>query len=252
MKKSILKIFVYLLLLNGCSSITVPNNFVYKEIKTDTFTLASWQKITQTNGVYKIYIEGDGYAFDRYGRPTQNPTPKGNFVRKLAFGDRNDNVIYLARPCQYIISPICSQRHWTTARFAPEVINATFEAIRQIAGNSPIVLVGFSGGAQVGGLVASAKQGLNIKKIITIAGNLDHEAWVKYHDLLPLNESLNLADYYDNFMKIPQIHYVGKNDKVIPPHLVQNFIKNKASVIVAAGANHNDGWNSVVDDIIKE
>lgn len=252
MKKSILKIFIYLLLLNGCSSITVPNNFVYKEIKTDTFTLASWQKITQTNGVYKIYIEGDGYAFDRYGRPTQNPTPKGTFVRKLAFGDKNDNVIYLARPCQYVTSPICSQRHWTTARFAPEVINATFEAIRQIAGNSPIVLVGFSGGAQVGGLVTSAKQGLNVKKIITIAGNLDHEAWVKYHDLLPLNESLNLADYYDNFMEIPQIHYVGKNDKVIPPHLVQNFIKNKASVIVVAGANHNNGWNSVVDDIIKE
>ena len=251
MTKNILKILSILLLLNGCSSIIIPPEFEYKEIKTDTFDLASWQKITNPNAEYKIYIEGDGYAYNKYGRPSNDPTPRGTLLRELAFDDKNANVVYLARPCQYIKSDICSQRHWTTARFAPEVINAEYQAVKQIAGDNDIILVGFSGGAQVAGLIASAKQGLKIKKIITIAGNLDHQAWVKYHDLSPLNESLNLADYYDIFINIPQIHYVGEKDEIIPPSLVKQFIKNNAPVIIVPNATHNNGWSIVFDEIKK-
>ena len=252
MKISVLKIFAILLLLNGCSSITIPPEFVYKEIKTDTFNLASWQKITNPKAKYKVYVEGDGYAYNKYGRPTQDPTPRGTLVRELAFNDKNDNVIYLARPCQYIKSPICSQRHWTTARFAPEIINAEYQAIKEIVGNNDVVLIGFSGGGQIAGLISSAKQGLNVKKIITIAGNLDHQSWIEHHNLTPLNESLNLVDYYDNFIKIPQIHYVGEKDKVIPPIMIKQFIKNNAPVIVVQNATHNNGWDSIIDDITKE
>lgn len=249
MIKNILKIFSILLILNGCSAITVPPEFIYKEIKTDTFNLASWQKITDHKGIYKVYIEGDGYAFDRHGYPTNDPTPKGTLVREIAFGDKNSNVIYIARPCQFVKSSICSQRHWTTARFAPEVVSSEYQAIKDIVGNSPVVLVGFSGGAQVAGLIATAKHGLNVKKIITIAGNLDHHNWTNYHNLLPLSESLNLADYYFNFIKIPQLHYVGGNDDVILPHMVEEFIKGNANIIVVPEANHNNKWNKVVDEI---
>ena len=89
------QIFILLsLILCGCSSITVPDSFTYKEIETKDFKLASWQKISNPQGVYKIYIEGDGYAFNAYGKPTQNPTPKGTLVRELAFGD--DNAVKLS------------------------------------------------------------------------------------------------------------------------------------------------------------
>ena len=141
--KILMKIFAVLLLLTNCSSITVPSDFVYKEVETRNFTIATWQKITNPQGVYKIYIEGDGYAFNAHGKATQDPTPKGVLVRELAFGDNSPNVIYLSRPCQYVKSPICSKRHWTTARFAPEVINAEYEAIKQIAGANQVILVGF-------------------------------------------------------------------------------------------------------------
>lgn len=122
------------LLSAGCSGIKVPDDFAYKEIETRDFKLASWQKISEPDGVYKFYIEGDGHAFDSRGRPTADPTPQGTMLRELAFGDPSPNVIYLARPCQYIMSPICAKRHWTTARFAPEVINAEYDAVRQTAG----------------------------------------------------------------------------------------------------------------------
>ncbi len=251
MVKKILQI-ISVLTLMGCAGITPPRSFVYKEIKTKNFDIVSWQKITNPNAVYKIYIEGDGYAFNAYGRPTQDPTPRSTFVRQLAFSDNQANVIYLARPCQYINTKICSQRHWTTARFAPEVINAEYEAIRQIAGTHPVILIGFSGGAQIAGLVSSAKQGLNVKKIITIAGNLDHLAWTQYHNLPPLNESMNLADYRHQLAELPQIHYVGTKDKVIPPVFTEQFVGNEDLIIKVKNASHNSGWEEIYQKIWRE
>lgn len=247
-----IKVLITLLFLAGCSTITAPANFVYKEIETRDFTIATWQKITNSHAVYKIYIEGDGYAFNAHGKATQDPTPHGTLVRELAFGDNSPNVIYLARPCQYVKSPICSQRHWTTARFASEIINAEYEAIKNIAGNNPVILVGFSGGAQVAGLVAIAKPELNIKKIITIAGNLDHLAWTQYHNLPPLNESMNLESYRKQFAKIPQIHYVGSDDEVMPPVLVREFVGKGDLIIEVSGARHNEGWGKIYNKIRSE
>lgn len=243
------KAIVLILLLTGCAAVKVPPEFVYREIQTRDFTLATWQKITDPDGVYKIYIEGDGHAFNARGRATNDPTPRGTLVRELAFGDPSPNVVYLSRPCQYVKSEICSKRHWTTARFAPEIINAEYDAVRQIAGNSPIILIGFSGGAQAAGLIAAAKPGLNVEEIITVAGNLDHLAWTQYQKVPPLNESLNLESYRKQFAKIPQTHYVGGNDKVIPPFLVKEFVGSGKRVIKVPNATHNSGWESIYPQI---
>lgn len=247
-----LKALIILFFVAGCTAIKAPTDFVYKEIPTRDFTLASWQKITEPSGTYKIYIEGDGYAFNAHGRATQDPTPKGILMRELAFGDDSPNVVYLARPCQYIKSPICSKRHWTTARFAPEVINAEYAAVKQIVGDNPVILIGFSGGAQVAGLIASAKPGLNVKKVITIAGNLDHLAWTQYLNLPPLNESMNLKSYHKQFARIPQIHYVGSNDEVVPPLLVRDFVGKDTRVFEVRGATHNSGWEEIYSQIRNE
>lgn len=242
------------IIISGCTTARPlpPTDFHYKEISTRDFTLASWQKITQPNGVYKFYIEGDGHAFNRNGRPSKDPTPQQHLMQKIAFGDSSPNVIYLARPCQYIKSPICSQRHWTTARFAPEVINSEYQAIHEIAGNHSLILIGFSGGAQIAGLVSTAKPGLNVKKLITIGGNLDHLTWTQHHHLPPLNESLNLEGYRSQYLKIPQTHYVGMQDKVIPPALVRHFIGSKSEVVEVSKASHNQGWEDIYNDIWNE
>lgn len=240
----------FLFLIAGCSSIVIPNAFEYKEIATDTFRLASWQKISNNSGAVKIYIEGDGASFDAYGSATKDPTPKGKMIRELAFGDYSPNVIYLARPCQFIMSDICSVRHWTTARFSYEVIDATYQAIKQIVGSRDVILVGFSGGAQVAGLVAVLKKDLNVKKIISVAGNLDHLAWTQYHDLPSLNESLNLADYKNDFFRIQQKHYAGNNDDVISAELIAKFIEHsKVDFEVVEGATHSNGWDAIYDSI---
>lgn len=246
-------IVLFFVFLAGCSSISIPKDFMYKEINTDIFTLASWQKISNNNEPIKIYIEGDGASFDAYGRPTKDPTPKGRMIRELAFGDKSSNVVYLARPCQYIMSDVCSVRHWTTARFAPEVISSLHQAIKQIVGKRDVVLIGFSGGAQVAGLVASIKKDLKIRKIITIAGNLDHLSWTRYHNLPSLNESINLADYKNEYFKTPQKHFVGNNDRVIPPSLIYEFVEgNNIDIEIVEDASHSKGWESVYYKIWSE
>lgn len=242
---------VLLFLIIGCSSLEVPSAYQFRIVKTRNFELASWQKLSNPTLPVKIYIEGDGYAFNAHGLPSRDPTPKGTMMRELAFGDPSPNVVYLARPCQYVKSEICSQRHWTTARFAPEILNAEYEAVKQIAGKQEIILIGFSGGAQIAGFLAAAKPGLNIKKVITIAGNLDHLAWTQFHHLPPLNESLNLESYRWQFADVPQIHYAGSEDKIMPPVLIRNFVGGTAPVIIVDGAEHNQGFDSIYPDIWK-
>ena len=105
-------------------------------------------------------------------------------------------------------------------------------------------MIGYSGGAQIAGLLSVTKD-LNIQKVITIAGNLDHKAWTEYHHLPPLSESLNLADYKAKFSKIPQIHYVGEKDKVIPPILIKDFVTNPNLIRIISDASHGDGWDSL-------
>lgn len=247
------KIFTFCLfsILTGCQSIQAPKEFVYKEIITSQFKLASWQKISNPDDAYRIYIEGDGYAFNAHGHPSKNPTPHGELVRELSFNDSAPNVIYLARPCQYVKDEACSAEYWTTKRFAQAVIQAEYEAIKKTVNNQPITLIGFSGGAQVAGLTAIKYPDLKIKKIVTIAGNLDHKAWTDYHHLPALEGPLNLADYKEQFALIPQIHYVGTDDKIIPPSLTQNFaLKDK--IILVKNATHNSGWEDTYSLIYKQ
>lgn len=236
---------VCLLGLSACQSITPPPAFHYQETQTRTFKLASWQKITDPTQSYKIYIEGDGYAFNRHGRPSQNPTPKGDLMRQIAFNDPSPNVIYLARPCQYVRDDFCTSRHWTTARFAPEVINAMHEEIQTLAPDKELILIGYSGGAQVAGLLAAIKPDLTVKQVITVAGNLNHTEWTREKGLMPLSESLDLESYRAVYAQLPQTHYVGEKDRVIFPHLTRDFVQNPATVQVVPDATHWDGFESI-------
>lgn len=221
--KHFLWIFIGLFLA-GCQTAHVPADFTYEEIQTSHFKLAVWQKITDATAPYKIYIEGDGHAFNRRGMPTANPTPRTDFWRRAAFKDPSPNVIYLARPCQFVTDDTCTQTDWTTGRFSKQASDSTYEAIYKTAGTRPVILIGFSGGAQIAGLTAVLHPNLSVKKIITVAGNLDHRTWTRQKNLLPLSHSLDLNDYRDAFLKFPQIHYVGEKDKIIPPAITQNFI----------------------------
>lgn len=233
MKK--LLIFV---LLSGCAGAhwVAPDDFQYMPIKTEYYEIATWQKINNPkNNHIHIYIEGDGRAFDAYGQPTDNPTPHGTLVRDLAAQDNFDNVVYVARPCQFIMDKNCSASDWTYGRFSQKIIDAESRAIKQIAKNKKITIIGYSGGAMVSGLIIKQNPKLKFEKWITIAGVLNHKKWTEYFGDKPLNESIDM----ETLPNIAQIHFVGGRDKVVPYDLAKTWADEK-DISLILNASHND------------
>ena len=236
----------------ACTTLQIPDDFVYQEVETPDFDIVVWQKVSNPLLPYKVYIEGDGYSFNSAGQPTSNPTPRGTLVRNMAFGDNSANVVYMARACQFVLHKKCAQKYWTTARFAPEIIAAEANALEQIVQNRPVILVGFSGGAQVAGLIAVTHPEIKVQKIITIAGNLNHPEWTQHHQVPPLSDSMDLNDYADKFAAFPQIHYVGEKDEIMPPFLNRDFVADKQTVREVKGATHTSGWEKIIPEIHNE
>lgn len=232
--------FCFLFLLIGaCANFSYPPEFQSRAIETPDFLIQTWVRETDISSPFIIYIEGDGRAFNSSNIPTNNPTPRGYFVRNMAIRDVRPNVAYVARPCQFLSGKKCEQKYWTSARFSPPVIDSMAYAVRDIVETRPVVLVGFSGGAMVAGLIAVRHPEINVRELITYGGNLNHVAWTDYHNLSPLLGSLNLADFRDAYMRYPSTHYVGENDTVIPPQLVLDFIDGQHDVIIIPNVGHD-------------
>jgi pimeloyl-ACP methyl ester carboxylesterase len=214
----------------------------------------------QVNPVLVIYIEGDGRAWKTASLPSDNPTPTNPLALRLAIQDQRPAVAYLARPCQFVALPSrgCSEKLWTSARFSPAVIETMNEAIEKLKhqyGASQLVLIGYSGGGAVATLVAAKRS--DIKTIITVAGNLDTDAWVRLYGLEPLSESVNPASVARSIRNIPQIHYVGGKDDVIPKAISQSFLQkmgrpNQAKVIELSNYGHVCCWTEHWTELLKD
>ena len=73
-----------------------------------------------------------------------------------------------AWPCQFIKSDTCSVQDWTVGRFSEEIVEDTAFAIKQIVQEKEIILIGYSGGALLSGLIISRHPEMKINKWISI------------------------------------------------------------------------------------
>lgn len=233
MKRTILFLFLFLC---GCAPAWhAPSDFISAPINAGKYTIATFQRISDNTSPIHIYIEGDGNSFDAHGRPTSDPTPRGMLMRDLAMRDPSPNVVYIARPCQYIMSNTCTQSDWTIGRFSSDVIDSVATAVKDISANRPVVLIGYSGGAMITGLVIKKNPDIDVREWITIAGVLNHSEWTGYFGDRPLSESLNL----DELPRISQRHYIARGDRVVPNKLSQKWLAGQGIHIVD-GATHNN------------
>lgn len=197
-------------------------------IRTPQFDL---QAITNNepavSGVLNVYIEGDGYAWVDGQFPSDDPTPHTPQGLQLAMAQPGGAVAYLGRPCQYIgagADTRCHKKVWTDARFSAAVVSASNAAIDQLKAQQKarlVRLVGYSGGAAVALLVAAQRN--DITQIITVAGNLDPQAWAKEMKLQPLTGSLDTRTTIKETSRIPQVDFVGDKDRVVPAALTEKF-----------------------------
>ena len=219
------------------------------------FSLQGYKRINAPESKEAVvYIEGDGQAYRTYSRPSVNPTPTDPVGLRLAAQDTSTaNVIYLARPCHYTPQwnqPGCPTRFWTRARFAPVVIKSYMAALDRLKTRHDIGkfhLIGYSGGGGVAALLAARRD--DIASLRTIAGNLDHTRLNAYHDVTPMPDSLNPADETGKLDDVPQIHYSGADDDIVPPMIAKGFIAKLPQTacarhrIIDSATHHN--WAEV-------
>lgn len=232
-----MKFVFFALFLGACAVTWTPNaEFAFVPVAAGGYDIATYQKTGDTNSPIHIYIEGDGHAFDVYGMPTDDPTPRGTMMRDLAMRDSAANVAYIARPCQFIMSQSCNESDWTDGRFSEKIIDAMSSVVRRVAGARPIVLVGYSGGAMVSGLIIARNPKLKVQEWVTIGGVLNHHAWTEYFGDAPLTKSLDLE-------KMPNVssrHFVGTRDRVVPMELTRHAVGGAGRIIEIPGAGHAD------------
>ena len=249
-----MKKYLALLLCLLCVGCSAPNplsqsDFRFQVNPAMPYMVASWHKITKTGAPLKVYIEGEGTTLAT--GTENNPTPQTLFLREMAAEDSSPNVVYLSRPCQYITPPNCTAKDWTGNRFSVAVINSMDTVVQSLmrkAGTNQVILIGYLDGATVAGLLATTHP-TQVKKLITVAGVLDHEAWTTYQQKEPLSGSLNLKDYKNTLKQISQHHYVGEKDTLVPPHLTQQFIDDENQITVVKGATHQKGFSRIYPEI---
>ena len=198
-----------------------------------------------------VYIEGDGLAWISRTRLSDDPTPRQPLALELATRDPGPAVLYLARPCQYTNPAAgrpCPPAYWSSHRFAPEVIAAVGRALdeaRRRTGASRLVLVGYSGGGAVAALTAAGRE--DVVALATVAAPLDHAAWTRHHRVDPLTGSLNPADSATRLSALPQIHFAGARDEIVPPAVIAAFLSREGPdasrrLYTSAEADHHCCW----------
>ncbi|WP_122847703.1 alpha/beta hydrolase [Pseudomonas viridiflava] len=201
-------------------------------------------------GRLRVYLEGDGHAWASATQPSLDPSPRKLLVLRLAIDDPTPNA-YLARPCQFVTSPGCRTALWTDRRFSQEVVTSLSQGLdflKERYGNPSFELIGYSGGAALALLLAAQRD--DVTQVQTLAGNLSPRLWAHTQHLTPLAGSLDPLDYPRRLAGIPQRHFSGTLDEVVPTALAQAYRERLRSgvcnrVVVVEGVSHEAGWDRV-------
>lgn len=205
------------------------------------------------DGLLTILIEGDGFAYVRRDRASADPTPLSQTVIDFLPGDGRPNAAYLARPCQFaqVMDAACDVSVWTLARYSERVIDTMDEAVTLLKASahaSKLRLVGYSGGGVVAALLAARRS--DIASLVTVAAPLDTDAFVAVHSVSPMDGSLNPRDYAGALARVPQTHFVGEQDKVVPRQILESYLaalpdRACADIVTVPGASHGSGWSAI-------
>ena len=207
-----------------------PAFMIKRTIPADPFLLTVYERMHQRHAPANVYIEGDGMNWLSPSTKSLDPTPTNPVALHLAAHDKAKNVVWMARPCQYTKlldeGKACDNDYWTGARYAPEVITSMNNALNEIKRRYNITefnLIGFSGGGAVAAILAATRD--DITSLRTVAGNLDHEMHSQYHNVTPLYGSLNAIDYAHDLADMPQHHFIGGQDEIVPPAILHSYLQ---------------------------
>lgn len=252
MKNFLLPLFLLLL---GCASpkpqesLNKASTHLQKSvIKGEKFDILAVQSdLGQCRGERLfVYIEGDGAAWKSRSVVSSDPTPQKPTALLLLNSVNKKCSLYLARPCQYT-GQKCDKKEFTSNRYSLTVLqnyDNILNSYKQKHSIKEFVLVGYSGGGAVAALLAGMRE--DVFAIVTVASNLDTDAWTSYHNISALHGSLNPAHFAYKLENIPQYHLVGSRDTIVPQVVFESYksrFKNQKNIHLFVYDNgHYDGW----------
>ncbi|USE33796.1 alpha/beta fold hydrolase [Endozoicomonas sp. SCSIO W0465] len=211
------------------------------------YPVYTWYPATPSGHRLRIYIEGDGRGWLRSGRASYDPTPLNRLVHHLMMHDLSPDIAYVSQPCQYKMGAACNRNVWTFGRYSQKVVdsmNAVVSDIKAKGGYKTLELVGYSGGGTVALLMAATRD--DVISVRTIAGNLAPHFTNQLHTASAMPLALNPSDFRAKLMSVPQIHFVGTNDSVIPEtvsrHYANTIADTSCVTISSIEADHQKGW----------
>ncbi len=208
---------------------------------------------TQDHPVLHVYLEGDGAPWIQHRWVAADPTPRRPMMLDLMSLDPYPSV-YLGRPCYNGLAhrPPCQPGMWTEGRYSPAVIDAMAGVLGELlgmTGQRRVMLFGYSGGGALAMLLAERFP--QTVAVVTIAGNLDTEAWTRHHGYSPLRTSLNPARRPP--LAIRQLHLAGGDDRVVPPALLSSVLDRPGVQLrVIEGYDHRCCWRRIWPQILAE
>jgi hypothetical protein len=252
------------MLLSGCAGqknfeqLAKEHKLVKQTINTGRFNhlLISTNTESTSDKMLHVYIEGDGTPWLRKDAIAADPTPKNPLALKLMLQDPAPS-IYLGRPCYFGLmnSPNCVPPIWTHRRYSKEVVDsmqAALEKYLQSNAYQQLTFIGYSGGGVVAMLLAQRFSQTN--RLVTIAANLDIDAWTQHHSFSALSGSINPAKQPPLSWSIQQIHYAGKRDANVPVAII-NYVSSRQTnsrIRVLNKFDHICCWEKEWPHLLKE
>jgi hypothetical protein len=194
----------------------------------------------------RVYIEGDGSPYLDRWTVSPDPTPRRPVMLELMALDPAPSV-YVGRPCYLGLArdPPCAPPDWTVRRYSEQVTASMAQIIERLRvehGAVALDLYGHSGGGTLAVLIAHRLA--DVERVVTLAGNLDVDAWASYHGYTPLSGSLNPVRFGSLPASIRQLHLAGSADRTVPVWLIRNAVPllGGGEVQVLKGVTHTAGW----------
>jgi len=161
--------------------------------------------------------------------PPDDPTPENPVSLRLAVQDSAPAVAYVGRPCQYLDDDTlnaCDPALWTRGRYSEAALKMTMEVVDALVrgtGARAVTLIGHSGGGAMAALVAEHRS--DVACLSSVAAPLDIAAWTQAIKVSPLRTSLNPFDGAARLQGVPQVHFTGARDDVVPPESIARFLR---------------------------
>lgn len=201
-----------------------------------------------------VYIEHDGVPWVLGSEINADPTPRKLIMLELMRLD-SASALYLGRPCYFSAdpSPPCNPKHWTHERYSAEIVASMAAALERFLASHPfehIHLFGLSGGGTIVTLLAERFP--QTRAVVTLGANLDVDAWADLHGYSRLQGSLNPIERPPLPGNLSQRHYVGKQDRNVPPSLLQIYQHShpNAVIIELEHVDHECCWTALWPNIL--